>query len=143
MLSHSQTRFKQQPKLLTLLNIHFEYMRGKMGSTGMHFGCTLECEDSRGQARGASSTSCFFMGHCAYVKDQPTVVIHTSGPDEHCVENEKGEPVTLRKTESVANDQIQSFMKNLEFWKISTYFYEPDSFLISNNFSVATGCDVY
>lgn len=82
------------------------------------------------------------MGHCAYVKEQPTVVIQTSGPDEHCVENEKGEPVTFRKTEFVANDKIQSFMKILEFWKISSYFYEPDSFLMSNNFSAATVCDV-
>lgn len=126
-----------------LLNTHLEYMplnilHGKMGNTGTHFGCTLECGDSRGQGCGASSTSRFSTGHCAHVKDPPTVVIQTSGPDERYVENEKGEPAALRKTEFVANDKVQSFTKKLEFWKISTYFYEPDS----NNFSLATGCDV-
>lgn len=62
--------------------------------------------------------------------------------DNYCIENEKSEPVTLRKTEFVANDKIQIFMRKLEFWKISIYLYELDSFLVGNDFSVETGCDV-
>lgn len=61
--------------------------------------------------------------------------------DKYCVENEKSEPVTLRKTDFVASEEIPIFMRKLEFWNISIYRCELDGFPVDNDFSVETGCD--
>ena len=35
---------------------------------------------------------------------------------------------TLKKTEFIANDKIQTFLRKLEFWTIGIHLQEPDNF---------------
>lgn len=58
------------------------------------------------------------------------MVILNFGSDKYFIADELSEPVTLKKTEFVANDKIQTFMRKLEFWTIGIHFQEPDNFQI-------------